>query len=123
MLNVTMTGEFEQGRSSPGRTAHGRDNDIGVPYQSHEITLYVMLFSKTSRPNQPWRRHLAASDQEALGPVETVQERLSDRRERRQDKQWGLVDCISFVVMREMNLTEALSFDQHFAQAGFKLLA
>lgn len=39
-----------------------------------------------------------------------------------QDKQWGLVDCVSFVVMREMNLTEALSFDQHFAQAGFTLV-
>jgi predicted nucleic acid-binding protein len=35
------------------------------------------------------------------------------------DKQWGLVDCVSFVVMRNMRLTIALAFDQHFAQAGF----
>lgn len=35
------------------------------------------------------------------------------------DKTWGLVDCISFVVMREAGITEALSFDEDFAQAGF----
>lgn len=37
------------------------------------------------------------------------------------DKQWGLVDCVSFVVMRRMGLTTALAFDQHFVQAGFSL--
>lgn len=38
------------------------------------------------------------------------------------DKEWGLVDCISFTVMRERNLTAALTFDQHFVQAGFTAL-
>ena len=38
------------------------------------------------------------------------------------DKEWGLVDCISFVVMRERNLDQALTFDRHFAQAGFQAL-
>lgn len=40
-----------------------------------------------------------------------------------QDKTWGLVDCISFVVMREMAITDALTFDHHFEQAGFKILS
>lgn len=35
------------------------------------------------------------------------------------DKQWGLVDCVSFVVMRRMDLKVALAFDQLFVQAGF----
>ncbi len=39
-----------------------------------------------------------------------------------QDKTWGLMDCISFVVMREMKITDALTFDKHFAQAGFNIL-
>jgi predicted nucleic acid-binding protein len=38
------------------------------------------------------------------------------------DKAWGLVDCISFVVMRELNLTEALTADIHFEQAGLTAL-
>jgi predicted nucleic acid-binding protein len=39
-----------------------------------------------------------------------------------QDKSWGLVDCVSFIVMREMEITEALTFDKHFTQAGFHIL-
>lgn len=41
---------------------------------------------------------------------------------RHQDKTWGLVDCISFVVMREAGVTAALTFDRHFEQAGFQVL-
>ena len=40
----------------------------------------------------------------------------------RPDKDWSLTDCISFVVMRENGLAEALTGDQHFEQAGFKAL-
>ncbi|CCQ67129.1 PilT protein, N-terminal [Crocosphaera watsonii WH 0402] len=39
-----------------------------------------------------------------------------------QDKQWGLVDCVSFVVMEENNINKALTFDKHFIQAGFQAL-
>lgn len=39
-----------------------------------------------------------------------------------QDKAWGLVDCVSFVVMREASVDSALTFDRHFEQAGFQLL-
>ena len=42
-----------------------------------------------------------------------------DLYRRHTDKHWGLVDCVSFVVMRQMGLTTALAFDQHFVQAGF----
>lgn len=42
--------------------------------------------------------------------------------ETHQDKSWGLVDCVSFVVMREADVYQALTFDQHFIQAGFEAL-
>ena len=38
------------------------------------------------------------------------------------DKEWGLTDCISFVLMREKGLQEALTTDTHFRQAGFRAL-
>ena len=38
---------------------------------------------------------------------------------RRVDKAWSLTDCISFVVMREHGINEALTGDHHFEQAGF----
>lgn len=41
---------------------------------------------------------------------------------KRPDKDWSLVDCISFVLMRERNIAEALSTDKHFEQAGFRAL-
>jgi predicted nucleic acid-binding protein len=37
------------------------------------------------------------------------------------DKDYSLTDCASFVVMMELDLTRALTFDQHFAQAGFEV--
>ncbi len=42
--------------------------------------------------------------------------------ESRPDKDWGLTDCASFVVMTEYNLTDALTTDEHFRQAGFRPL-
>lgn len=38
----------------------------------------------------------------------------------RSDKDWSLTDCTSFVIMSEHGLTEALTTDHHFEQAGFK---
>jgi predicted nucleic acid-binding protein len=40
----------------------------------------------------------------------------------RPDKNWSLTDCISFVVMKREGITEALTGDRHFEQAGFKAL-
>ena len=37
----------------------------------------------------------------------------------RLDKQWSLVDAVSFVVMQERGITEALAADRHFEQAHF----
>ena len=40
----------------------------------------------------------------------------------RPDKDWSMTDCISFVIMRQRNLRDALTADRHFEQAGFHCL-
>lgn len=40
----------------------------------------------------------------------------------RPDKDWSLTDCISFVVMQQRSITEALTADHHFERAGFVAL-
>jgi predicted nucleic acid-binding protein len=37
------------------------------------------------------------------------------------DKGYSFVDCLSFVVMKKLNVREALSFDKHFRQSGFQV--
>ncbi|HAK89685.1 MAG: hypothetical protein A2077_00525 [Nitrospirae bacterium GWC2_46_6] len=39
---------------------------------------------------------------------------------RRPDKSWGMIDCFSFLVMDEFGIKQALTFDEHFRQAGYK---
>lgn len=38
------------------------------------------------------------------------------------DKDWDLVDCLSFAVMAAFGVREAFGFDRHFVQRGFLLL-
>ena len=38
------------------------------------------------------------------------------------DKEWGLTDCLSFIVMQDYGISKALTTDKHFEQAGFQAL-
>ena len=39
--------------------------------------------------------------------------------ESRLDKPWSLTDCISFVIMKDQKIQDAITADRHFEQAGF----
>jgi predicted nucleic acid-binding protein len=38
---------------------------------------------------------------------------------KRLDKDWSLTDCMSFVTMQECGISDALTADHDFEQAGF----
>lgn len=54
--------------------------------------------------------------------TEDLHRQAFDLYRQRLDKEWSLTDCLSFVVMRQRGLTEALTSDEHFEQMGFKAL-
>ena len=41
---------------------------------------------------------------------------------KRTDKGWGLTVCTSFIVMHHYAVIDALTTDEHFQQAGFRVL-
>ncbi len=62
-------------------------------------------------------------------PSVRIEEALFEVREkawqlfaRHRDKDYDLIDCISFSMMERFRLREAFGFDRHFTQYGFRLL-
>jgi len=71
-------------------------------------------------------RLLANLEQDSNATIISLTDELYDKAfelfQNRPDKEWGLVDCVSFIVMQEQNITDALTADEHFVQAGFRAL-
>lgn len=59
---------------------------------------------------------------EILPLTEPLYIRALQLYQERPDKDWGLTDCVSFVVMQDHGILEALTTDEHFQQAGFRAL-
>lgn len=59
---------------------------------------------------------------EILPLSEDLFSRAVDLFRERSDKEWGLIDCVSFVVMKDHEITEALTSDEHYEQSGFRAL-
>ena len=81
--------------------ARGKDRHLYVPFVQHLLADPDTVFIPAASPL--FRRGLALFNS-------------------RLDKSWSLVDCTSFVVMKQRRLTDALTTDHHFEQAGFKVL-
>lgn len=94
------------------------------------VTTNYVLAELTALLNSPLRvprvqqiHYLNAIRSSRLVEVVLVDSVLDGRAwtlwQARPDKNWTLADCASFVAMRQRSLTEALTTDHHFEQAGF----
>jgi uncharacterized protein len=91
-------------------------------------TAPVLLETANALARPAWRasavaliEHLRQRPDVAIFPLELVLwEHGWDLYRHRADKAWSLTDCISFLVMQETGLTDALTADDHFRQAGFR---
>jgi predicted nucleic acid-binding protein len=60
-----------------------------------------------------------SADCEVISFSEDLFDKALNFYDQHRDKHWTLTDCASFVVMQERGITEALTGDHHFEQAGF----
>jgi uncharacterized protein len=59
------------------------------------------------------------SNVEIIAVTDDLYHRAFHLYRQRPDKEWGLIDCVSFIVMQDRGLTAALTPDKHFQQAGY----
>ena len=111
--------------------AHPRAVELSGRLRSRIVTTDWVLMEIADALCQPRQRPLfpALLDQLRGDPDVVIVEANRDLFDRgvalygsRADKSWSLTDCISFVVMQDRSLTDALTADHHFQQAGFVTL-
>lgn len=116
---------------SPRDAAHEDAVELGQTLPGEIVTTDAVLIELADAMSSPYDRDIAAATIQAVWDDPAFNVRSIDRDLMRQavalyasraDKDWGLTDCISFVVMREEQIIEALTADTHFQQAGFRIL-
>ena len=116
------------GLLNPRDSAHGPALAASRRLTGHLVTTHWVLMEVADALANPQDRpkFLALLEQLEADTTVTIVSASDDlfRRgvdiyRRRPDKDWPLTDCISFVVMSEQGITQALTGDRHFKQAGF----
>ena len=116
---------------NPADRGHSLAIDLAEQWRGPIITTAWVLTEVADALSRPADRPLALElyqyhrDDSAtllLPPDPDLFDRGFNLFARRPDKNWSLTDCVSFVVMAERGLTDALTGDRHFEQAGFRAL-
>jgi len=112
-------------------SAHARAMGASLSLRSPTVTTaWILTELADAMAEGQWRqeaakfvRRLQANPQvRVIPPAGELFEQGLQLYENRPDKDWSLTDCISFVVMRQEGLADALTGDRHFEQAGFSAL-
>jgi hypothetical protein len=87
-----------------------------------ELGNYLSATRDRARFTPFWRDLRADKRFEVLPADSKLIENGIQEYSRRLDQQWSFTDCTSFVVMRRRKISDALTADHHFDQAGFRAL-
>ncbi len=110
---------------------HHRANHFASVFQATALTTDWVLAEFANGMSRPDRRYLAVDFVTKARRLPQLRIIRADAKwfdlgweiySQRLDKDWSLTDCISFQVMRHHKLTDALTADHHFIQAGFNAL-
>ncbi|MBL1199295.1 MAG: type II toxin-antitoxin system VapC family toxin [Nostoc sp. GBBB01] len=131
---VFLDTSFAIALSAPSDRLHHRALHLAKMLQAAEIRLVttqaVMLEIGNALSQLPYRQaaiillnSLVADSKVEIVPLsQEIYERAFQLYCDRTEKEWGFGDCISFIVMEYSGITEALTADEHFQQAGFRAL-
>ncbi len=116
---------------SPSDSAHERAIELSMELRASTVTTaWVLAEVADALARQSDRqRFISLFDRLRANSNVTIVPATVDHFSRgvelyrqRPDKDWSLTDCISFETMNELGLTDALTGDHHFEQAGFHIL-
>jgi uncharacterized protein len=116
---------------NPADTRHARAIAWSTAYQGDLVTTAWVITEVADAFVKPRHRRVFREFYKALlvdprvkiiSPEPSLWQRGLELFFDRPDKEWSLTDCISFAVMRDKNITQALTGDRHFQQAGFVAL-
>jgi uncharacterized protein len=110
---------------------HERAREFSDNYQGKLLTTALVLTELADGLAHPKRRKtfielydnlVRNSAVQIIGSSDELLSAGFELYRNRLDKAWSLTDCVSFVVMQRHHITEALTGDHHFEQAGFMAL-
>lgn len=100
-----------------------QQNNRHVVTTNYVLSELIALFTRMRIPRLNGLKYIeiirSAEWVEIVHIDQSLDEKAWQLLANRLDKQWSLVDAVSFIVMQERNVIEALTEDLHFEQAGF----
>jgi uncharacterized protein len=131
MTRVFADTAFYVAMLNPHDNLHEIAHEISRKYRAYVTTTQYVLVELANHFSYRDNRVMFSqfADNLEAQPTTTIQPASSELfhqgmelYKERPDKDWSLVDCISFVVMGQEGLHDVLTGDRHFTQAGFNIL-
>ncbi len=119
--------EDEDDQNHAGALAHwknevssSRPSWVTTSYVLDEVATYFNACNLHAKAVEIGQRLMSSTSIQFVHVDEPLFQEAWVYFQRHRDKRYSLTDCVSFVLMNRLDITKALTFDKHFAQAGFQ---